>query len=103
MAISTEDVVKIATLARLNLPENNIPEIANQLSSILGHMEVLQQVDTSGVDATTAVSLERMPLREDVSFVSGEGKMAQTVAADPAVTTREGFILVPRLSTHEAS
>jgi Asp-tRNA(Asn)/Glu-tRNA(Gln) amidotransferase C subunit len=47
--ISSDDVRKVAHLARLDLPEDKIATYTGQLESILEYVSQLQQVDTEGV------------------------------------------------------
>ena len=56
MAVTREDVLHIADLARLGVDETRAEELTKELTSILGHMEVLSQVDTAHV-ALTAYDL----------------------------------------------
>jgi len=51
MAVTREDVLHIADLARLGVDETRAEELTKELTSILGHMEVLSQVDTAHVAA----------------------------------------------------
>ena len=44
--ISSDDVRKVAQLARLDLPEDKIATYTGQLESILEYVGQLQQVDT---------------------------------------------------------
>ena len=51
--ISFDDVRKVATLARLDLPDNEIALYAKQLEKIIGYIEHLDQVDTDQISPTT--------------------------------------------------
>ncbi len=64
MAISREDVIRIATLARLDLDETALDHIASDLDKIVGYVKKLDELDTTGVEPTTQVALAA-PLRED--------------------------------------
>ncbi len=50
MAITREDVVGIAKLARLSLPEDRIETFSNQFNDILSYMDELSKVDTEAVE-----------------------------------------------------
>ena len=52
MKLSRDEVLHIALLARLGLPEAEVDRLSEQLSNILENFEVLQQVDTSGIPPT---------------------------------------------------
>jgi aspartyl-tRNA(Asn)/glutamyl-tRNA(Gln) amidotransferase subunit C len=65
MKISTQDVKRIATLARLALREDEVERYASQLSAIVETFDALAKVDTTGITAQNhAIPLE-IPLRED--------------------------------------
>ena len=49
MKLNREEVLHIARLARLGLDEAEVGKFSEQLSNLLEHFEVLQQVDTTGV------------------------------------------------------
>ena len=74
--ISSDDVRKVAQLARLDLPEDKIATYTGQLESILEYVGQLQQVDTEGVPETTravevtnvtrADGVQPTPVRDDI-------------------------------------
>ena len=49
MALSTEQVIHIAKLARLHLTIEEVETYRHQIDSILSYIEKLQEVDTTGV------------------------------------------------------
>ena len=67
MSISREDVHHIALLARMRLTEDEITELTQQLSSILGHIAVLQEVDVSSVAASPTILPQGVVLAADDS------------------------------------
>ena len=64
--IDRETVQNVARLARLGLSEEEIETFENQLSSILGHIQILQEADVSGVSPTVHVSRLTNITREDI-------------------------------------
>jgi len=52
MAVTRDDVLHIAELARLGVDAARVDELTKELSAILGHMDVLSQVDTTAVRPT---------------------------------------------------
>lgn len=96
MAVTRDDVMHIAALARLAIDEQRVPELVDQLNAILGHMDVLQRVETHGA-ATTAPGLEHMPLADDAGPAIPLHHPLQSIAPE----MRDGFFLVPRLATHD--
>ena len=99
MAVTREDVLHIADLARLGVDGPRADELTKELSAILAHMEVLSQVDTSTVSGSTGVVTEGTPLRPDV----GVAPLLESALESFAPAMRDGFFIVPRLATHEDS
>jgi aspartyl-tRNA(Asn)/glutamyl-tRNA(Gln) amidotransferase subunit C len=98
VAVTIDDVRHIATLARLGLSDARAAAIVDELNTILGHMDELAKVDTTGVQAAIGVGAEGLPVRSD----SGTPfPLARSLDAF-APSMRDGFLLVPRLSTHES-
>ena len=65
MKLSREEVIHIATLARVGVSEKDIENFREQLSNILESFQALQQVDTSNVPPTAqAIALQNV-IRED--------------------------------------
>jgi aspartyl-tRNA(Asn)/glutamyl-tRNA(Gln) amidotransferase subunit C len=99
VAVTREDVLHIAELARLGIDAARADALTKELSAILSHMEVLSQVDTSAVSPTAGVGAEGTPLRPDV----GVPGVTSAALAAIAPAMRDGFFIVPRLATHEDS
>ena len=99
MAVSRDDVRHVAALARLDVPDSLLPELVSQLNGILSHMDALAKVKTTGVMATAGVGDAAMPLRADI----GPPIPLLHPLESFAPQMRDGFILVPRLATHEST
>ena len=56
MALTMEEVRKVALLARLRLDDEELQRMQQQLSSILDYMQVLQEVDVANVPPTAQVT-----------------------------------------------
>ncbi len=56
MQLTREQVLKIATLARLRLTEEEVERFTPQLTSILSYVDVLKELDTSSVKETSQVT-----------------------------------------------
>ena len=65
MRLSREEVMHIALLARLGLTEEEVERASQQLSNILEHFEVLQEMDTGEVPPTAQSIVLNNVLRED--------------------------------------
>lgn len=96
MAVTPDDVRHIAQLARVAVGDERIPALVLELNGILEHMDSLEQVDTSSVEPTAGVGDSGLALREDTGPPLPLARPLEGFA--PAM--RDGFILVPRLSTH---
>lgn len=97
MPVTREDVLHVASLARLAIDEPSLSRLVNELNGILAHMEALRKVDTHGVAGAEAVGDAGMPLRVD----GGPPYPLAHAREHFAPEIRDGFFLVPRLSTHE--
>jgi len=65
MAVTREDVRRVARLARLELADDELPRLEAELGRILDYVDELGAVDTSGVSADTGIGPELAPLRAD--------------------------------------
>ena len=93
MSIDIETARKVAHLARIAVPEENLPELAGKLSGILDFMEQLNEVDVEGIEPMTSVTPMRLKRREDV--VTDGNIQAQILKNAP--DAREGFFAVPKV------
>jgi aspartyl-tRNA(Asn)/glutamyl-tRNA(Gln) amidotransferase subunit C len=63
--IDREQVLHVARLARLRLDEGEVERMSGELSAILEHIEMIEQLDLDDVEPTShAVGVENV-LRED--------------------------------------
>ena len=97
MAVTRDDVLHIAELARLGVAAARADELTKELSAILAHMEVLSQVETASVPPTAGVGPGGTPLRPDVGAPATIKGTLESIAP----LMRDGFFIVPRLATHE--
>lgn len=93
MSIDTETARRVAHLARIAVPEADLPRLATQLSGILSFMEQLNEVDVTGVEPMTSVTPLRLRRREDVV---SDGNMPEAILKN-APDAREGFFAVPKV------
>ena len=84
------DILKVAKLANLKLKDNEENELEGQLTSILGYIEKLKEVDTEGVEETSQVTNFENIEREDFTLPSLE----QVTALSNANKKHEGFFEV---------
>ncbi len=65
MSLDKDTVARIARLARLKVPEEELAPLAGELSGILAWIEQLNEVDTSDVELLASVSDVTLPMRAD--------------------------------------
>ena len=94
MALERSDVEKIAHLARLGLSEGEVPQTTETLNNILGLIDAMQAVDTSGIEPLAHPLEATQRLRADTVTEQNQRDAYQAVA--PAV--ENGLFLVPKVS-----
>lgn len=65
MAITRDNVLHVAKLARLELTETEIDRMQRDLDGILTYVNQLSELDTSDVAPTTQVAVVAAPFRAD--------------------------------------
>lgn len=91
--IDLDTARKVAHLARIAVPEDNLRALAQELSQILTFMEQLNEVDVTDVEPMTSVTPMRLTRRTDV--VSAGDIQAKILSNAP--DAREGFFAVPKV------
>ena len=93
MALNLEDIKRIAHLARIEVSDSEAQETLNKLSGILGLIEQMQAVDTTGIAPMSHSQDVTQRLRDDVVTQSNQRALFQAIA--PA--TQDGLYLVPKV------
>jgi aspartyl-tRNA(Asn)/glutamyl-tRNA(Gln) amidotransferase subunit C len=93
MALDKATVARIATLARIKVPEAERAAMASELDGILHWVEQLSAIDTEGVEPMTSVARMTLPLRPDL--VTDGDRQAEILANAPAGA--HGFFTVPKV------
>ncbi|HEX7050266.1 MAG TPA: Asp-tRNA(Asn)/Glu-tRNA(Gln) amidotransferase subunit GatC [Longimicrobiales bacterium] len=93
MAVSREDVLHVARLARLRLSPEEVERFTTQLSGILAHVRELESVDVDRVEAFGGAAEGAAPLRSEDAAPDALDFPLSVLA--PA--WRDGFFVVPRL------
>jgi aspartyl-tRNA(Asn)/glutamyl-tRNA(Gln) amidotransferase subunit C len=89
--IDRDQVLHVAKLARLELSDDEVDQMASELSGILEHVDRISELDLEGVEPTShVVELENV-LRADEPAPSLEREAALLNAPDPA----DGAFRVP--------
>ena len=103
MSLDKETVARIARLARLKVPEEELAPLAGELSGIFAWIEQLNEVDTNNVEPMSSVSDVTLPMRADKV---SDGGIAEKVLAtapggavyiDPSDKNAGGFFTVPKV------
>jgi aspartyl-tRNA(Asn)/glutamyl-tRNA(Gln) amidotransferase subunit C len=97
-SVSREDVRRIARLARIRVEDAEADALARELGAVLGYVELLDSLDTSGIEPTTTVVPLATPLRADEP---GE-PLAPEVAVMNAPAAEGSAFAVPRVLGSEA-
>ena len=93
MSLSRTDVERIAHLARLEVTDQEAQAFADSLSRILGLIEQMKAVDTTGVTPMAHPQDVALRLREDdVTETDKRGKFQQIAPAAEA-----GLYVVPKV------
>ena len=93
MALNTDTVRRIARLACIHIPDEDLAPLAGELSNIIGWVEQLAEVDTDGVVPMTSVVETTPHLRQDVV---NDGGYPDRVLAN-ALDAADGFFTVPKV------
>jgi aspartyl-tRNA(Asn)/glutamyl-tRNA(Gln) amidotransferase subunit C len=93
MSLDKATVAKIATLARIKVPEADREAVGEALNTILDWVEQLREVDTNGVEPMTSVGHLTLPMRADVVT---DGNRADEILRN-APAAAHGFFTVPKV------
>ncbi|EEB80139.1 MAG: Asp-tRNA(Asn)/Glu-tRNA(Gln) amidotransferase subunit GatC [Halioglobus sp.] len=93
MAIEQDEIEKIAELARIRIADDQIGEVTQRITEILGMVDQLQAADTAGIEpmANPLDAIQR--LRADEVTETNRRDAFQAIA--PAV--ENGLYLVPKV------
>jgi aspartyl-tRNA(Asn)/glutamyl-tRNA(Gln) amidotransferase subunit C len=93
MALTLDDVHRIAHLARIEIDAAAAGEVHAKLEAIFALIDALNAIDTEGIEPMAHAQDIALPLREDV--VTETDRRADFQRLAPAV--REGLYLVPKV------
>lgn len=93
MSIQSEDVLKIAHLARLGIQDEQVESYASDLSNIMTLVEQMSQVDTADIEPMAHPLDQAQRLRPDVVTEVNQREALQQNAPD----TEDGLFLVPQV------
>jgi aspartyl-tRNA(Asn)/glutamyl-tRNA(Gln) amidotransferase subunit C len=93
MPLSHDQIRRIAQLARIAVRDEEAEMVRERLNRVLGLIDQLQAVDTTGIEPMSHALDVVQPLRSDV--VSESDQRAAFQAGAPAV--KDGLYLVPKV------
>ena len=93
MSVDAATVKRVAHLARIALPEEEVERMQGEINAILGFVEQLAQADVEGVEPMTSVTPTRLKQRADAVT---DGGMADAIVAN-APLSEDHFFLVPKV------
>ncbi len=93
MTITEDEVKHIVKLARLALSEDELPVYRGHLNAIIGYVEQLNALDTTGIEPTSHVLPITNVMRDDVHMQSLSNDEALKNAPDPS----DKFYRVPKI------
>lgn len=93
MALTLEEVRKVALLSRLELEEHELEMQARHLNQLIEQFEALQKVDVTGVEPTSHSIPMHNVFREDVIKPS----LTREDTLSNAPEARDGCFIVPRI------
>ncbi len=91
--ITREEVERIAGLARLSLSEAEVEGAVSDLEEILSYVDLLDEAETEGVEATSHVIPLATPLRRDDAIE----RLAPELALANAPSTEGTAFVVPKV------
>ena len=93
MAISSEEVLRIAQLSRLKLSDDEVVSFQGTLSDILEYVEKLNELDVTNIEPTTHAVPTQMRLRPDVV----EQRLTREDLMSNAPAAQDGMFRVPKV------
>lgn len=93
MALTKEEVLKVAHLAKLEFEEERIESFQTELNSILTFVDKLQELNTEGIEPLTQVNHQVNNLRKDEIKES----LNRDKALKNAPQKDEGMFIVPKV------
>ena len=96
MKIDLDQVRHVAQLARLTLSEELMQKLLTQMNDILMYMDLLNELDTSGIEPTSHVQQMHNAFREDIVLPA---LPAEKILQNAPQEKRHSFV-VPRVVQH---
>ncbi len=99
--LTREDILHIAKLAHLEIPEPDIPVRLAQFNDILSYVEKLNKLNTEGIEPTTQVLSEKKSMGTLLAPDIPGDSFAPDVAMQNAPARQDHFFMIPRMLEEE--
>lgn len=93
MSLSTEQIKKIAHLARLTIPDDQVERLKKDLDNILSLVTKMNELDTGSIAPLAHPLEEKQPLRADQITEINQRELFQKIAP----YTNAGLYIVPKV------
>lgn len=93
MALTPDDVRKVALLARLELDDDEIERQSRRINELMARFEALQQIDVTGVEPT----FQSVPMSNVLRDDEPRPSLPREELLANAPESRNGLFIVPRI------
>jgi aspartyl-tRNA(Asn)/glutamyl-tRNA(Gln) amidotransferase subunit C len=93
MSVSTDDINKVAVLARIKVTDAEVPRITQGINDVLALIDKMQAVNTDNIEALANPHDAMQRLRTDIVTAHDQRELLMQNA--PA--TEDGLFLVPKV------
>ena len=93
MALSIDDVKRVAHLARIEVTPDEAQDVLNKLTGIFALIEDMRRVDTTGIAPMSHAADVSLTLRDDAVTETDQRELFQSIAP----VTADGLYLVPKV------
>jgi aspartyl-tRNA(Asn)/glutamyl-tRNA(Gln) amidotransferase subunit C len=90
MALTREEVLHVAKLARVGVTDDDVTKFQHQLSNILDHFNALSEIDTTDVPPTT----QSLPVENVMAEDEPRASLPQSEALQNAPIQQDGHLRV---------
>ena len=97
MKVTEQDIKTVASLSRLSISEEELPQVMEQLDKFLVYVENLQTIDTANIEPTTyALPMQNVFRKDEV-----KKSLDRELALSNAPLKEDGYFKVPRVLEEE--
>ncbi len=93
MEVNLELIDKLSNLARLEIKPEEKDRLRNDMQQMIGFIEKLQELDTTGIEPLMHLTEEINVLRQD----EVKGSVSREEGLQNAVLKNEAFFMVPKV------